>query len=326
MKKNRFWRILGVLVILVILVIAGYVGYIALFLPNVKVKDIRVEATPERIEHGKYLVNHVMVCLDCHSTRNWTTFAGQVKPGTEGGGGEIFGHELGFPGTFIAPNITPFALKDWTDGELYRALTAGVNKQGKALFPLMPYMHYGNMDTEDIYSVMAYIRTLAPLETHPASSKADFPLSLILHTIPKYGVPQTRPPKAATVEYGKYLVNAADCIECHSPDEKGQLIPGKEFSGGRQFPVPGGTVYTANITPDVKTGIGSWSDSAFLAKFRNSTAEKMSAPVDTMGFISIMPWTMFAGMDTTDILAIHAYLKTLPAVENQVQKFVPKQQ
>ena len=49
-----------------------------------------MEVTKERIERGKYLANKVMVCVDCHSKRDWSKYSGPIVPGTEGMGGEVF--------------------------------------------------------------------------------------------------------------------------------------------------------------------------------------------------------------------------------------------
>src|SRR5580692_6690577 len=58
---------------------------------------------------------------------------------------------------------------------------------------------------------------------------------------------------------GRYLAQAADCEACHTAEG------GKPFAGGRPFQTDFGTIYSPNITPDTKTGIGSWSDAEFLA-------------------------------------------------------------
>ena len=113
---------------------------------------------------GKYLANHEAVCLDCHSQLDYSLFAGPVKHGTFGAGGEKFGKELGFPGTIYSKNITAYSLNKWTDGEILRGITAGVNKDGKALFTLMPYHAYGKMDKQDVYSIIAYLRTLPAIK------------------------------------------------------------------------------------------------------------------------------------------------------------------
>jgi mono/diheme cytochrome c family protein len=104
------------------------------------------------------------------------------------------------------------------------------------MFPLMPYLYYGQMDPEDIYDIIAYIRTLDPIEKEVPDSKADFPVSIILKTIPKDANPQTKPSKTDQVAYGKYLINASACSECHTPvDAQGTHLPGTDYSGGRSF-------------------------------------------------------------------------------------------
>jgi hypothetical protein len=86
MKQKKFSRwILRILVLLVVMILA-LVIYVKQFLPDVPLKDIKVEITSERIERGRYLANHVMVCMDCHSTRDWTKFAGPLVPGPKEGG------------------------------------------------------------------------------------------------------------------------------------------------------------------------------------------------------------------------------------------------
>ena len=107
------------------------------FMPNIKVKDIKVDATKERIERGKYLANHVLVCVDCHSKRDWSKYSGPVVPGTEGMGGETFDQKLGLPGSYTATNITPYSLGMWSDGEIYRSVTSGVGKDEHTIFPII---------------------------------------------------------------------------------------------------------------------------------------------------------------------------------------------
>jgi len=87
---------------------------------------VLIHATDAIIERGRYLANHVAVCMDCHSTRDWDAFSGPIVPGTEGAGGERFGKELGFPGTFYAANITPAGLSQWSDGEILRAIASNI--------------------------------------------------------------------------------------------------------------------------------------------------------------------------------------------------------
>lgn len=312
----------GIILAVLILAIAGTFCYLKFALPDVAAApDIKVALTPERIHRGEYLANHVMACMDCHSTRDWTRFSGPLTPGTLGKGGEYFGPEMGFPGRFYSQNLTPAKLADWTDGEIFRAITNGVNKDGKALFPVMPYRNYGQLDKEDILDIIAYLRSLPTIENEVPQSTADFPMSLIINTIPVKSSFVRKPAKKNVVQYGRYLVTAAACMDCHSPLNKTKVISEKAFSGGREFELPGGTVRSANITPDAATGIGNWTEDAFVSKFKAYIHPENLSAVQPDGYNTLMPWSMYAAMDTTDIKAIYAYLKTLKPIQNEVEKF-----
>ncbi|HEV2832222.1 MAG TPA: c-type cytochrome [Hanamia sp.] len=318
MKKTVFF-----ILILLVAVIAGAASYVKFIMPNVDdAPDLHIAITPERVQHGNYLANHVTLCMDCHSTRDWKKFAGPMVEGTQGKGGEFFGKEMGFPGTFYSKNLTPFNLKDWTDGEIFRAITTGVNKSGDALFPVMPYSYYGKMDKEDVYDIIAYIRTLAPIENKNPDHQIDFPMNFIVNTIPVNAQLVQKPSRSDTVKYGAYLVNQAACMECHTQVEKGQVIPEFAFSGGRVFSMPNGEVHSANITPDKVTGIGNWTAEAFVARFKLYSDPSASREMGPGEVNTIMPWSMFAGMDTSDLRSIYAYLKTLKPINNPVTHFV----
>lgn len=318
-------KVLITILIIVIVVIAVLLSYIKFALPNVgAAPDLHVTITPERVQHGAYLANHVSLCMDCHSTRDWSKFSGPMIPGTNGKGGELFNEKVGFPGTFYSKNITPANLKDWTDGEVFRTITTGVDKFGDALFPVMPYHYYGKMDKEDIYDIIAYIRSLPPIENKVPDRKIDFPMNFIVNTIPVKASFTVKPPKSDTIKYGAYLVNAAACMECHTPVKKGQVIPELAFSGGRDFHMPNGVVNSANITSDKGTGIGGWTAEQFVARFKAYTDPANTPVMGTAGVNTIMPWAMMAGMDTSDLRSIYAYLQTVKPIKNEVVHFVVK--
>lgn len=323
MKKAL--KVLLILVAVVVLVAVAAASYVAWFLPNVgKSEDLKVEITPERLKRGEYLATSVAVCVDCHSTRDWSQFAGPPTPGTFGKGGDKFGKEAGFPGEFYAKNITPAGLKNWTDGELFRVITTGVNKHGKAMFPVMPYINYGKMDKEDVYSIIAYIRSLPAIENNPPASKADFPFSLIMNTIPQKAQLTKMPDLADSVAYGAYLVNVASCGDCHTKFEKGEFVKGTEFGGGREFQFPGGIVRSANITPH-ETGIGYWTRERFIKKFKDYQDTAYQSPkLDFMkDFNSPMPWMMYSKMTESDLSSIYQYLKTVKPIDGVQPKFTP---
>lgn len=323
---KKLLKVVGILLLIVLVGVAAIAAYVKLALPDVgPPPDIKVVSTPETIKRGEYLANTVMVCMDCHSTRDWTRFSGPLLPNTLGKGGEIFDKRVGFPGTYYSANITPAGIKDWTDGELFRAITTGVRKNGKPIFPVMPHHNYGKLDENDIKAVIAYIRTLAPIENKVPDSESDFPMNFIINTIPSKASLTARPPQSDTLAYGKYMATAASCGECHTPFSSGKLEMDKFMAGGRVFEMPGGTLISANLTMDPETGIGNWTREAFLGRFRvyrDSAAanQQVSGPTD---FNTIMPWTMYANMTDEDLSAIYTYIKSLPAIKNKVVKFTP---
>ncbi len=231
-------------------------------------EELSIIISTERVQRGEYLANHVAVCMDCHSQRDYTRFAGPMIPGTLGAGGQVFDHKMGLPGLFYGKNLTPAALKNQTDGELYRAITTGVSKDGSALLPMMPYLNYGKMDSEDIRSIIAYLRTLPSIEKEVPASKPDFWVKPIIKQMPKAAKPQAKPALQDTLGYGRYLARFAGCADCHTQRRMGLPVKGKEFAGRMAFPLPGGVVKSANLTPDMETGLGQWTKEAFIARFK----------------------------------------------------------
>lgn len=321
MKKIFKW--LGILLGLIVFAVIVVLAYVKTALPNVgPPPELIASKTPDVIARGEYLANHVMVCIDCHSTRKPDFFAMPVDSASLGQGGEVFDQKMGFPGTYYAANITPAGVGNWTDGELYRAISTGVRKNGKPIFPVMPYLDYRFATPSDIMAVIAYVRTLAP-KNHPVpESHSDFPMSFILNTIPKRPEPSKVPASGDTLAQGKYLTMISACIDCHTPFEKGQMVKGMEFAGGRAFPVPGGTVRSANISPERQAGIGAWTREIFIQRFAqyrdSAAAHRKLAPGEMQ---TIMPWVMYSGMTDRDLGNIYAYLKTQPARSNIVKHF-----
>lgn len=322
---KKILKVVLIIVVIIILAVGGILTYIKVALPGANVSkapDLKITPTPERLERGKYLAE-ITACNDCHSKRDYSKFGGPVLPGTFGQGGELFGREFGFPGNFYAPNITPAAIGQWTDGELFRAITSGVSKDGHALFPVMPYLNFGQLDKEDIYSIIAYIRTLAPIENDVPASTADVPMNFIINTIPKEPTFTTIPTKNDIISYGKYMLTAMSCNECHTPTENGQPQEGKYLAGGFEFPFGDGTtVRSANITPDKTTGIGNWTEQQFVTRFKlygdSTYTPQIVKPGD---FKTVMPWFFYAKANEYDLKAVFAYLQTVPPVENKIVKF-----
>ncbi|MBX2844132.1 MAG: c-type cytochrome [Flammeovirgaceae bacterium] len=311
---------LSVIVALLLLIMA-IIGYIKFFLPSIDPPELKVELTPDRIERGDYLANSLMGCMDCHAQRDWSKFTGPTFMNTRGGGGVKWSPEMGFPGELIAPNITN--LKDWSDGEIYRAITCGVSKDGTPLFPIMPYLTYGQLEKEDIYSVIAYLRTLEPQENEVPERALDFPLNIIVHTMPTEGGHQLKLNPDNEVEYGKYLLTAAACYDCHTQQDQGQYLEEMAYAGGMEFPLEtGGVVRSANITPDPETGLGKWTKEQFIEKFKSYADSGFVAyEVKENEYNTFMPWTYYANLQENELGAIFTYLQTLSPVKNKVEKF-----
>jgi mono/diheme cytochrome c family protein len=107
---------------------------------------------------------------------------------------------------------------------------------------------------------------------------------------------------ATLLERGQYLTRAADCEACHTAES------GVPFAGGRAFVLPFGTLYSSNITPDEKTGIGRYTDAEFLSAVHRGIG-RGGTPL-----YPAMPYASYAGMTDADALAIKAYLFSLRPV------------
>lgn len=95
-------KVLLVLFGIVVIMVAAAAAYVKIALPDTgKAPVITVTSSPERIENGRYLANHVTVCMDCHSSRDWTLFAGPMKKDGFGAGGEVFNEEMGSRAPFM---------------------------------------------------------------------------------------------------------------------------------------------------------------------------------------------------------------------------------
>lgn len=308
----------------IILLVFLLIMYVFIALPNLdKAEYIDIEITESKVDRGKYLAYHVMMCADCHSERDFSRFSGPPTPGTEFVGGDVFDQSMGFPGRFISSNITPYGIGDWTDGELFRLITTGVKRDGEPIFPVMPYHNFGQLDREDIEAVIAYLRTLEPVESDHPESKADFPFNIILRTIPKEAELTRRPESSDRVNYGRYLFTAAACAECHTKFEKGKFI-GPIGGGGREFQFPdGSTLRTPNLTPH-ETGLKNMGREEFVRLFKKYEDSTYVLPDVKPGeFQTMMPWVMYAGMEEIDLSAIYDYLRTLEPYENMVERFTP---
>jgi hypothetical protein len=297
--------------------------------PNIPMPEVKVSADEASRARGEYLAHHGMGCVVCHSQRDWSRFSGPVAAGTELVGSNDIAREDGFPESFSfgAANLTPYFLKDWSDGEIARAIALGQSKDGHGLFPLMPYPEYReHLAVDDLAALVSYLRAL-PQKAHDVPPR-KFPMpGFVLDGMPVPRTLRDKAPKPGSPDYPAYVTGVAGCLACHTgADDRGQLI-GAPYAGGRDFkiPAPGaGIVRSANLTPD-ETGLGAWTREMFIGRFKAATLEAARAQAtEPGGYNTVMPWWAYAGMTEEDLGAIYDFLRALPPVKNKVAKTTAK--
>lgn len=256
--------------------------------------------------HGKYIFEATGAC-GCHGP----DLAG-YKPGApREQSGEIF---TGPFGSVTAKNITPdkdTGIGGWADDQIIGAIRNGIDDQGLPLFPIMPYTTYHFMSNSDVRDLVAYLRTVPAV-------KNDVPDNSLKGPVPP---PPALPPSPATaptsgLERGRYLVSAvSDCGSCHTPSlpsgapDRARLLAGSTVSNQ----------VASNLTPDKVTGIGNWTDSEVAAVLRMGLEPEGTSVQGLMG--EVVHGTPLSGggfnqLTDSDLRAIIAYLRSIPAVSN----------
>jgi mono/diheme cytochrome c family protein len=270
------------------------------------------ERTPQRLERGRYIATALSGCLYCHTPHNWAASGTPYIDGMEGAG-EILPY-ANLPGRIVAPNLTPdpeTGAGRWTDDQLARAIREGVSHEGRALFPIMPYEHYREMSDEDLASVVVYLRSLPAVRNALPSTEIVFPVKYLIRSVPQpvtSAVNDTYGPDV--VKRGAHLVSQAGCTDCHTPQVRGEVVPGMQFAGGFSLPGPWGSVAAANITPD-PSGISYYDEALFLEVMRTGQVKARSLS-------PIMPIKVYRNLSDEDLKAMFAYLRTLRPMKHRV--------
>jgi mono/diheme cytochrome c family protein len=321
LNVKRVLKVLALIVGGLVCLAAAGMGYMVARKPAMAPPaDVKVAMTPERIARGQYIFE-LSDCDGCHSGRDFTRFGGPVIPGQRGQGVE-FPKEMGMPGRIASRNITmdrETGIGAWTDGEKIRAIREGISRDGRQLFPMMPYARFRHMSDEDVYSLVAFLNTLPPVQHKVQPSEVDFPVSVLMKSAAQPAGHVPEPNHTEQLTHGEYLVTMAGCAECHTQSEKGQPKPGMMLAGGERFAFPGATVVSANITPDPQSGIGRWSEKDFVDRFHQyrEYADKGSPSSGPENF-TVMPWLLFSKLPEGDLRAIYAFLRTQKPVYHPV--------
>lgn len=317
--KVTLWSVVIVLAI-VALGITATIGWRPFIGPAARpLTDRRFESTPERLARGRYMFTSLNGCPLCHGEWDRSLDGHPAKAGTEGGG-RVWTDE-GMP-WLTAPNITPdrdTGAGAWTDDMLARAIREGIGHDGRALFPVMPYLQYRAMSDEDLASLIVYLRTIPAVRNSLPKTVIPFPPGPLINGVPQPLTAQVPAPDVSTpVKKGEYLVRLGVCAECHTPsDEQGNRLPGMDFAGG--FPLVDATakrtVTSVNLTPDA-SGIPYYDEGLFLQVMR--TGKVVARELDDM-----MPWATYRNLTDDDLKAMYAYLKTLTPVKHTVDNSLP---
>lgn len=320
-----FKKVLLILFLVLVVAAGGGAAFLYLRQPEqVPASSIKVAMTPERIARGKFLFENLANCDGCHSQRDYSRVGGPVVPSGRGGGDEMSAWVSGLPGTVVAPNLTPdpeTGLGKWTDGEKIRAIRDGVDNTGRALFPLMPYPNFKKMSDEDVQSVVAYMDSLAPIRNPLPVTKLNFPVGLFIKFAPAPAGNVAPPDRSDRLKYGEYLAELGGCGACHTPIEKGQPVASKTLAGGRSFVTNYGTVLSSNITPDMETGIGKWSEEFFKKKIYDYREYALNGPPPLKGpeAFTLMPYLELSQLPPEDLGAMYTWLRTVKPVKNHVE-------
>ncbi len=259
--------------------------------PEVVTKPVTVTMDETAVARGKYLVNVVSECRECHGDRLQ--------------GSSFFDGEIGI--YLAAPNLTSGKGgigATYTDADWERAIRHGIGGDNRVL-AIMPSNYFAHYSDADMAAIIAYLKTVPPVGSDFGPRRIGFPGSIMggimgfndftrINGIDHAKVGADVPVEGVTPEYGQYLVNIAACSECHAANLAGVV--------GNDGPPPG-----PNLTPGGE--LGSWTETDFINTIRTG-----QTPSGRQLDAEQMPWANFSQMSDTELQAIWAYLHSLPAL------------
>jgi mono/diheme cytochrome c family protein len=257
------------------------------------------------VKRGDYLVNGILTCGNCHTPKGPT---GDIMAKAFSGG--LSWDEPPFKVT--APNITPdkeTGIGKWSDADIKHLLRTGLLPNGVHIAMVMPTGFYHIMTERDLDSVVAYLRTLKPINNKVPDPIYKLPQAE--HVLPGAEKPYTEAMLADKLKKGFYLASIAHCMECHTPMDNKGVREWTTRLGAGGFPMPGpwGMSVSRNITSSKTKGIGAWTD-AEIKRAITQGIDKDGKPLKPpMGF------HYYATVSPDDLDAVVAYLRTVPPQE-----------
>jgi mono/diheme cytochrome c family protein len=293
----------GLLTLIFALVfVVALMGTFKLYTPaSNPVASVKVASTADQIAQGQRIAGF---CAGCHSTTG--------KPPLDGSKDDFLAGPGAPPvGSLYAPNLTPAGeIKDWTDGEIIRAIREGVHKSGRPLI-IMPSDVFHNLSDADVQSIVAYLRSQPATPNKPQNDTPTNGLNVLGALFVGAGLfptnaqspitqPIVAPPQGPTADYGKYLVANIGCRACHGPDLAGG-------AAGGFGPPPG---------PNLTALVPKWSEVDFVKTIRTGI-DPTGHPLDPKN----MPWKEISAFATdNDLTAIYAYLHALTPIDKPPAK------
>ena len=251
------------------------------------VADIKVAGTPDQVARGE---KFAAFCALCHSPNADVPLVGQ----NFGKGGPPIG-------TLYAANLTSAGeIKDWSDGEIIRAIREGVHKSGRALI-IMPSEVFHNLSDADAQAIVAYLRSQPAQGPGTPATKLNVVGALFIgaglaptSAQPPITQPVVAPVEGASAKYGEYLVSILACRVCH-----GENLSGRKSGGPGP---PGG--------PNLTLILPKWSAEEFIHTLRTGVDPY------THKLAEGMPWKQVSSFASDeDLKAIYTYLHNLTPVE-----------
>jgi mono/diheme cytochrome c family protein len=287
----------------------------------------KIDATPERLARGSYIVNQNASCGACHTSREGGSVLGGERTDMFLAGGIVI-QELELGATLVVPNLTPdveTGLGGWSDDQIMRAIRDGIGHDQNLLIPIMPFSSYRYMSDEDARSVVAYLRSVPPVKNAVDRSKDDLPFPVgflmrhgVAHHAPAKDVTAPAPPSRGgdALKWGEYVARLGHCWECHSNKSGHGPDADWMFGGGSAMNVNGvGRVYPRNLTPDVETGLGRFTAEQVKAALRNGKLLDGRPMAPPMSFF--IPH--ISGLADEDLDALVAYLSAQKPIKNKVK-------
>ena len=257
------------------------------------------------LERGKYLVEGILTCGNCHTPRGPKGVLDKAK--LHAGGPQVWDTA---EYTVRPSNITPDAetgIGRWSAEDLKRSIRDGRRPNGEQLSPQMPYGFYKIFTSSDLDAVVAYVRAQPPV-----AQKVAVPVYKVkqMHVEIPPGAEKPMPESVMQdpTKRGFYLVTIGHCMECHTAAVNGRRdFTNSLGSGGERFEGPFGVSVSRNITSHKENGIGAWSDTEIKQAITKGVRRDGTRLKPPMGY----DW--YATMTDADLSAIVAYLRTVPA-------------